>query len=71
MIYILYSLIAQDNNFIKEYKINASDITTATRKAKIQFGKDFNNIGKNVRVRLDEYDIKNHLNEILNKLMEV
>lgn len=63
-----YKLIVTSNDFIKHYTIKAQNLSSASKKARIQFAKDLNKIGKDVKVKLDPSDLSNHINEIINTL---
>lgn len=66
-----YMLIAQNENFIKRYAVKATSLVEASKKARILFGKDFNSIGRQVIIKLNPTDLSNHIDEILEKFVEV
>lgn len=63
-----YKLVVTSNDFIKHYVIKAQNLSSASKKARIQFAKDFNKIGKEVTVKLEPLDLSNHIDEIINTL---
>ena len=65
----LYKLKVTSDSFIKRYDIKASSLTEASKQARIRFGKDFNQVGSNVKVSLDPSDLENHFQEIIRALM--
>lgn len=66
-----YMLIAQNENFVKRYVVKANSLVEASKKAKVLFGKDFNVIGKQVIIKLNPKDLANHIDEIMEKFIEV
>lgn len=63
-----YILTATSNLYKTTYILKAKDLSDASRKAKIKFAKDFKVFGNNVKIGLDISDVKNHIEEIMDKL---
>ena len=63
-----YKLTATSNLYKTTYTIRATDLSDASKKAKVKFAKDFKVFGDNVKIGLDHSDIKNHIDEIIEKL---
>lgn len=60
----IYKLKVSSKNFIKNYEVYAKDLEDASKQAKVKFAKDFNEIGSNVKISLQQQDINNHIEEI-------
>lgn len=60
-----YLLKVMSSLYIKHYKISATNLKEACKKAKIKFGKEFNYLGSDVKVSLEQKDLTNHIDEIL------
>lgn len=64
----VYKLIVKSDLYIKHYDIRAKNIQEATNIAKYKFAKQFKVVGNGIKVSLDKADLKNHIEEILQKL---
>ena len=64
----VYKLIAKSDLYIAKYTIRCSNITEASKQARIKFARSFHVFGDNVKISLDPSDLKNHIDEIMNKL---
>lgn len=64
----IYKLIAKSDLYIAKYTIRAQSITDAAKQARVKFAKSYKVFGDKVKVQLDETDLKNHIDEILEKL---
>lgn len=64
----IYRLTVTSNLYKADYIIRAVDIKEASKKAKMKFAKQYNVVGKEVKVSLNTNDIKNHIEEILDNL---
>lgn len=67
----VYKVQVKSDLFVKTYEVRAENLSEASRQARIKFGKTFNQIGSNIKVSLDPSDLKNHIDEILQKLVKV
>ena len=63
----VYNLIVSSDLYKSNIKVTAPNLTEASNLAKIKFNRMFKE-GNNVKVSLNPNDLRNHIDEILNKL---
>lgn len=66
----VYKLIAKSDLYMAKYTVRAQSITDATKQARVKFAKSYKVFGDKVKIQLDETDLKNHIDEILEKLYQ-
>lgn len=64
----VYKLIATSDLYKTNYVIRAKNLSEASKLAKVKFAKSYKVFGDNVKISLDPTDLKNHIDEILDKL---
>ena len=67
----VYKVKVKSDLYIRTYEVRAENLSEASKQARIKFGKSFSQVGSNVKVSLDPSDLKNHIDEILQKLANV
>lgn len=64
----VYKLIATSDLYKTNYVIRAKNLSEASKLARVKFAKSYKVFGDNVKISLDPTDLKNHIDEILDKL---
>ena len=64
----VYKLIATSDLYKTNYAIRAKNLSEASKLARVKFAKSYKVFGDNVKISLDPTDLKNHIDEILDKL---
>lgn len=64
----VYKLIATSDLYKTNYVIRAKDLSEASKLARVKFAKSYKVFGDSVKISLDPTDLKNHIDEILDKL---
>ena len=64
----VYKLIATSDLYKTNYVIRAKNLSEASKLAKVKFSKSYKVFGDNVKISIDPTDLKNHIDEILDKL---
>lgn len=61
-----YKFVVTYNDIMFKYAVQQISLTEAIKQVKTEFGRDFNTIGSNINIKLEESDVCNHIDEILN-----
>lgn len=61
-----YKFVVTYNDIMFKYTVQQISLTEAIKQVKTEFGRDFNIIGSNINIKLEESDVCNHIDEILN-----
>lgn len=64
----VYKLIATSDLYKTNYVIRAKNLSEASKSARVKFAKSYKVFGDSVKISLDPTDLKNHIDEILDKL---
>lgn len=64
----VYKLIATSDLYKTNYVIRAKNLSEASKLARVKFAKSYKVFGNSVKISLDPTDLKNHIDEILDKL---
>ena len=64
----VYKLVVTSDLYKTNYVIRAKNLSEASKLAKVKFAKSYKVFGDNVKISLDPTDLKNHIDEILDKL---
>lgn len=64
----IYKLIATSDLYKTNYVIRAKNLSEASKLARVKFAKSYKVFGDSVKISLDPTDLKNHIDEILDKL---
>lgn len=64
----VYKLIATSDLYKTNYVIRAKNLSEASKLARVKFAKSYKVFGDSVKISLDPTDLKNHIDEILDKL---
>lgn len=64
----VYKLIAQSKLYQKTFDIRATSLEDASQKAKLKFSNAYKVYGDDIKISLHSSDLRNHIDEILEKL---
>ena len=64
----VYKLVVTSDLYKTNYVIRAKNLSEASKLARVKFAKSYKVFGDSVKISLDPTDLKNHIDEILDKL---
>lgn len=64
----VYKLVVTSDLYKTNYVIRAKNLSEASKLARVKFAKSYKVFGDSVKISLEPTDLKNHIDEILDKL---